>query len=299
MELNMKQIIAILALCLGLMFPGAAFAHTLWVNVYESFSHKPGHIISSLGWGHVVPMDDVFEHFDLASYFLVDPEMSQVDFPLPAPIKILDGESEVQKSLRIVGGDTGVHKMSLKDDAKKGTYQVAAVSRDNFYSTYIDMKGRHKWKHTTMDKVHDAKKVIRGMKFTTYAKSFFTIDQWTQPSALGFDLEILPLTDLSRLRAGEMVEFDVKLLGRSLNTVPDRNFEYMTLTSNTFGGPDGFTLATLIFNGKASFRIPTAGQWVANIYTRQAVTPDGPLKALVGKCTNVLYAATVSFNVKP
>lgn len=295
----MKRILAVLVLSLGVIFPGAAFAHTLWVNVYESFVHKPGHVIASLGWGHVVPMDDVFEHFDLASYYLVDPDMNRVEFPLPASTKKMDGKSEVQKSLRIVGGDTGVHKMTLKDDARKGTYQVAAVSRDNFYSTYIDLKGRHKWAHTTMDKVKNVKKVVEGMKFTTYAKSFFTVGKWTQPSALGFDLEILPLTDLSHVRAGEMVEFDVKLLGRSLNTIPERAFEYMTLTSNTFGGPDGFTLATLVYNGKASFRIPTAGQWVANIYTRQAVTPDGPLKALVGKCTNVLYAATVSFTVNP
>jgi hypothetical protein len=42
------------------------------------------------------------------------------------------------------------------------------------------------------------------------------------------------------------------------------------------------------------FRMPAAGQWVANIYVKQDVTPEGDLKELVGKCTTVYYAGTIS-----
>jgi hypothetical protein len=52
-------------------------------------------------------------------------------------------------------------------------------------------------------------------------------------------------------------------------------------------------------DGKAQFRMPSAGQWVVNVYVRQEVTPDNELKHLAGKCTTVWYAGTISFNVKP
>jgi hypothetical protein len=45
--------------------------------------------------------------------------------------------------------------------------------------------------------------------------------------------------------------------------------------------------------------MPAAGQWVANVYVKQDVTPESDLKELVGKCTTVYYAGTISFNVKP
>jgi hypothetical protein len=75
--------------------------------------------------------------------------------------------------------------------------------------------------------------------------------------------------------------------------------EYMTAHSNSFGGPDGFFLSAYILNGNAKFRMPAAGQWVVNVYVRQEVTPESDLKELVGKCTTVYYAGTISFNVKP
>lgn len=293
----MKKTIITIATCL--LLPSMAAAHTLWINLYESHAHKPPHVITSLGWGHVVPMDDILEKFNMASYALVDPEMSRTELPLPQTPQKIEGDGDVHSSLGIKGGDVGVYKLTPLENGIAGVYQVVAMSKDNYYSVYLDKKGRKKWQHTTMDKVKGAKKVIEGMKFSANAKSYFAVGEWSMPKPLKLDLEILPKTDLTKLRTGDLVEFDIRLMGEPISSDPIRSLEYMTLTSNTFGGPDGFMLAALIYNGKARFRIPTSGQWVANVYTRQAVVPGGPLESLVGKCTTALLASTVSFVVQP
>jgi len=35
------------------------YAHSFWVNTFESFAHQPGHVTVGLGWGHTLPIDDI------------------------------------------------------------------------------------------------------------------------------------------------------------------------------------------------------------------------------------------------
>lgn len=275
-----------------------ASAHTLWINLYESFAHPPGHAIASIGWGHRIPLDDLLGQLSLASYELIDPELNRTALPLPAVTK---GETlETGSGIGVSVGDAGLRKLGLTDKAAPGTYQVALASADNFYSTYLDEKGVKKWAPKPMNQVEGAKKVLAGMKYKSYAKAFFTVGaKWTAPEPLGNDLELMPLTDLSRVHVGDMVSFEVSLMGKPLTTMPEKGLEYITATSNTFGGPDGFFLAAMLHNGKGSFRMPTAGQWVVNVYTSWDVDPAKDPKSLVEKCTKVFYAGTISFDVKP
>jgi uncharacterized GH25 family protein len=285
-------------LLVGLVcMPFSASAHTLWINLYESHDHLPAHAVSSIGWGHALPMDDTLNSLHLQAYELVDPDMNVTALPMPE--KITAKPMETKSGVRVDKGDVGVRKMVLPEEAAKGTYQVCVVSADNYYSKYINTKGRPKWALKPMDQVENAKKLISGMRYKAYAKSFFTVGEWKKPKPMGYDLEILPETDLGNVRVGDKVEFRVLFMGKPLSTSPEKSIEYITATSNTFGGPDKFTLAAILFNGKGSFRMPTAGQWLINVYARQEVGPDSPLKDYVGKCTTALYSSSLSFNVKP
>jgi uncharacterized GH25 family protein len=165
---------------------------------------------------------------------------------------------------------------------------------------YLNEKGRKKWAQKAMDEVRDATKVLAGMKYKSYAKAFFTVGgEWSRPEPVGYDLELLPLTDLSGVRAGDVVRFEVSLMGKPLSTSPEKSLEYITAHSNAFGGPDGFFLASMLHNGKGQFRMPAAGQWVVNVYTSMDVDPEGPYRDLAGKCTKVFYSGSISFQVKP
>jgi len=297
----MKRASLTFILCVLLVaFSSPAIAHTLWINLYESFAHPPGHAMVSLGWGHTVPMDDLLVSkagsIQLSTFDLVDPDQGRTALPMP----VLNMEDVIKTSGGMTAqcGDMGIRKLSLTDKTKPGTYQVVAASKESYFTMYLDKKGKQKMGMKPLDEVRGAHKVLFSVKYKSFAKAFFAVKNWTDPKPLGFDLEIMPMTDLSNVHVGDVVPFQISLMGKPFSMGAD-TIEYMTAHSNSFGGPDNFFLAAYIMNGKAQFRMPAAGQWVVNVYVRQDVTPESDLKDLVGKCTTVYYAGTISFNVKP
>jgi len=43
----------------SLFMATTVYAHSFWVNTFESFAHQPGHVTVGLGWGHTLPIDDI------------------------------------------------------------------------------------------------------------------------------------------------------------------------------------------------------------------------------------------------
>ena len=294
------KIIGVIAGLLLIALSSPAMAHTLWINLYESYAHPPGHAMVSLGWGHTVPMDDLLASkagsLQLATFDLIDPDLNRTALPMPETK--MEDVIETSGGMTAQAGDLGIRKLSLTDKTKPGTYQVVVTSKETFFTKYLDKKGKMKMAVKPLDEVKDASKILAAIKYKSFAKAFFAVKKWTDPKPLGFDLELMPLTDLSNVHVGDMVHFDVSFMGKPFSCTQD-TIQYMTATSNTFGGPDNFSLYSYLINGKAQFRMPSAGQWVANVYVRQDVNPESDLKELVGKCTTVYYAGTISFNVKP
>lgn len=286
-----------LALLACLLLPSQAAAHTLWVNLYESHAHPPGHVLATIGWGHALPLDDLLGEIKLESYMLIGPDQKTTELTLPEAAQ--GAAHKFDSGLEVQDGDLAIKKIRLSEDCAPGTYLVTTQSSGNYYTKFLNQKGRLKWEFKPMDEVKNAKELLGGMRFKAYAKSYFKVGKWTQPSPVGFDLEVIPRTDLTDVHVGDLVEFDVLFMGKPLTTSPEESIEYITATSNTFGGPDQFSLAAIVFNGKGQFRIPTAGQWLVNVYTRREVAKDKSLKHLQDKCTAAVYASTITFNVKP
>lgn len=297
MKRKSLNVIVVLA---SIIFSTQAIAHTLWINLYESFAHPPKHAIVSLGWGHTVPMDDLLiteaGPLQLAIFDLIDPDLNKT--ALPMPVLKMEDVIKTGSGMTAQCGDLGIRKLGLTDKTKPGTYQVAATLKETFFTKYLDKKGKQKMVTKPLDEVKGVEKVMFSVKFKSFAKAFLAVENWTEPKPLGFDLEIMPMTDLSNVHVGDMAYFDVSFMGKPFSCTND-NIEYMTATSNSFGGPDNFFLSAYIMNGKAQFRMPAAGQWMVNVFVRQEVTPESNLKELVGKCTTVYYTGTISFDVKP
>ena len=292
--------LSVIAGLLLIAFTSQAMAHTLWINLYESFAHPPGHAMVSLGWGHIVPMDDLLVSktapLQLATFDLIDSDLNRT--ALPMPVLKMEDMIETSGGMTAQCGDMGIRKLGLTDKTKPGTYQVAVTSKDNYFTMYLDKKGKQKMVTKPLDEVKGIGKILTSIKYKSFAKAFMAVKKWTDPKPLGFDLEIMPMTDLSNVHVGDLVSFRVTFMGKPFSSGPG-GIEYITATSNSFGGPDNFFLSAYIMNGKAQFRMPAAGQWVVNVYVKQDVTPESDLKELVGKCTTVYYAGTISFNVKP
>lgn len=289
----------LLFLTLATLLATSAKAHSIWVNAFESHAHGAHHAMVSLGWGHALPMDDIFSsadgHIALDSFDLIDPAMKKTALRLPEPKPAATVHST--DSFEVVTADMALQKVALKKDGLPGVYQLAAVSTPSFFTQYIDKNGKQRLQMKARDEIKDIDKVLMSVKYQAFAKSFLTIGQWTNPNPLGHGLEIIPRTDLSNLHVGDLVEVDVVFYGQPL-TATAKSIEYITAHSQSFGQSDGFSLFSYIMDGKAQFRVQSAGQWMISVSHKDDVTPDGPLKDLVGKADQVYHGASLTFTVK-
>lgn len=274
-------------------------AHALWVNSFESFSHKPAHTVVGLGWGHLMPIDDILnspngrvivEEFKITS---PNGELINLDIPSSEP----KGATKKAKDFDVFSADLALQRISLKDTSQKGVYKIEAKSKPTFYTEYIDTKGDKRLKLTTMDKLDDIQKILMSVKYEAFAKSYLTIDKWEEQKATNKGLEIIPKTDLSNVKVGDLVEFEVLFEGKPLHLTAS-SMDYIIADSNSFGQNDEFSLMSYIENGKAQFRVQSAGQWRVSCNHRDAVSKDGNFKDLFGKVEYVFNASTITFNVK-
>lgn len=285
-------------------------ARKLWINLTDSFAqHKtmeepPRHFMVSLGFGHVLPMDDLFIHREgglpLDSFSLNAPNggVSQLRLPSPEAYSLQSADCGID----IETGDLAAHKLSIGKDAIPGTYQVAAESSEFFVSQYVDEKGMMVWDPKPMNEFPKEQEILASFRTKIYAKAFPCVGEWTQPKALGHELEILPVTDLSNVHPGDAVSFDVSYMGKPFTCTQD-SMEYIVAASNTYGGEaggstEGFFLSAYAINGKARFVFPTAGQWIITAFSNQWIREQGEWSDYAQKCQRVFHSASVTLNVK-
>lgn len=294
-----KKITMCLTLIAAISFSTTVFAHSLWINAFESRGHKLGHTMLSLGWGHALPMDDILtsptgrigiEHFELIEPDLKKTDLRKPEFKLSTPA-LTTGNFD------LFAADLGTQKIALKENSAEGVYQISAISKPTFYTQFIDNNGKTRLKLKPKNEVKDVKKVLMSVKYQAFAKSYMTVGKWSNPKPLGHGLEIIPRTDLSNLHIGDLVEVDVLFYGKPLDATP-KSIDYITAHSSSFGQSDGFSLFSYIKKGKAQFRVQSSGQWLIGVSHKENVTEDGPLKDLYGKANQVFHGGSLSFTVK-
>lgn len=296
----MKKTVLALTVVIATLWAGMASAHMFWINLNESRNHEPAHLMAALGFGHALPLDDFLAGthgvIQLEKYEIAAPDMRKEDLGLPETTKFPTRQSPLK--LNVTKGDLGLRKIGLGKDMQPGTYQIAAESIPMFITQYKDTKGKMRMAPKPLDAIKDLKHPIASFKYESFAKSYFAINKWSTPKPMGHELEITPRTDMSEVRVGDLVEFDVTFRGKPVQS-DNKNIRYLSCSSNTFGGPDGFSLSTPVINGKGRFRMPTSGQWVANIYYSENVAENPGLADLKDKCFMVYTAASLFFTVKP
>jgi len=291
--------IVIRSLIVLLLTVSTSQAHSLWVNCFESTQiHPPGHATVSLGWGHTMPIDDmpnsVFAKLNIAEFNLTDPAGNKSELYKPRPEASKPFESNVNYDLYI--SDIANQQIALKKETQQGVYLIEAMSQKTYYTQYIDTKGRTRLTLKPMNAIDSIQKVLSSVQYQASGKSYLTIGKWTMPEPVGHGLEITPLTDLSQVKTGDMVEFDVRFHGEPLSYGPNSN-AHITGYSPSFGGEE-YAMYSMVLGGKAKFRVQSAGQWRVSIVHSKMVIQDGPLKDLYGKVQSVYNAATLTFTVR-
>ena len=294
----MKKRVILLIVALTLTATMAQ-AHSVWINAFESHAHHSHHAMVSLGWGHSMPMDDILNSPNgrvvIKQFEMFDPALKKTGLLKPTS-KVSEPELS-SDGFDLFPADLAAQKVAFKKGSAQGTYQLGVVTKPAFYTQYIDKSGKTRMKLKPKDELKDIEKVLMCVKYQAFAKSFLTVGQWTNPKPLGHGLEIIPLTDLSNLHKGDLVEVDVRFHGKPLS-VSAKSMEYVTAHSSSFGQSDGFCLMSYIIGGHAQFRVQSSGQWMINVSHKDDVTEDGPLKDLYGKAEQVYHSASLTFTVK-
>jgi len=275
-------------------------AHNFWVNSFESFTHKPGHTTVGLGWGHSMPIDDILNSPNgkviVESFTITSPKGDITNLNIPTS-KIKEPTKKTS-AFDVYSADVALQKIALKKDSPKGVYTIKAKSKPTFYTKYIDNKNRKRFKLNSKDTIKDIKQVIFSVQYQTLATSYLALEKWETPKASNKGLEIIPKTDLSNVRVGDLVEFEVLFMGKPIEYNPPSKMDYILASSSSFDKGRDFSLVSFIKNGKAQFLAKSSGQWIVNCYYKGEVTKDGVLKDKYGKIDYDIQAASLTFNVK-
>lgn len=291
----MKKYLFMLVLSFNL-----AFSHSLWINNFESHSHQGYHVMTSIGWGHNLPMGDILNgengKVNIKSFNLYDTNMNK--YALYKPDFTPSKPSFKNTNFSIFKADVAMQKIHFNKNTKKGIYQLEVKTIPAYYTIYKDNKNRKRFKLKPKDEIEDLKLNLSSFRYQAFAKSFICAGKtWKKPKNLNHKLEIIPLTSLCDLHIGDVVEFFITFEGEPITTNPQNN-NYATFWSNTYGQSDGFKLFSQIRDGKAKIRIPSSGGWIMNIYHTRQTTKDGNFKEFYSKANTLMNAATLSFTVK-
>lgn len=240
-------------------------AHMLWLNVsnyYPTIKEKPKVYI---GWGHRYPVDDFLAKERLKEFLLILPS----------------GRKE-----KLNPNPGGFLATELKF-SEIGTYIVSAVLKPGFYTMYIE---RGKIHHKSLPKT-GLKNVILSLYFEQYAKALINVEEGSDSNSfsksVGHKLEIIPLKNPYKLKAGDFLPVQVIFKGKPL--------KYCRVygTYSGFSAKTDFCYATVTNDkGVAEIRILHHGPWLIKADVKFPVTED-----LKGKCNEIHYTATLSFEV--
>lgn len=201
------------------------------------------------------------------------------------------------KNYSIYDADFAFVKIDLTKNYEKGVYKISSSSRPTIYTKYIDKNNKIKMALKPINEINNLKKVLMSIKYQAFANSYISLGKWQEPKATNKNLEIIPLSDISNIKVGDIVRFKVLFNGKELNTSP-QNMDFISARSNTFGQNDGYKLMSYIKNGYAQIKVQTPGQWIVTCNHKYDVHKNGDFKNLYGKVNQLFTASTLTFNVK-
>lgn len=278
------------------VFVSSAFSHAFWINLSEHTAHKPGHLLVNIGWGHKIPIDDVLNSengsITLEKFQMID-EKGKI-FKLYFPEFIAPKPFEEDKNFNIYKADFAFNKISLKDNMLKNTIFESAT-KPAFVTQYIDKNGKMRLKQKPLDEIDDVSKVLFALKYQAFAKRYLNYKGKAKP--LGHALEIMPKSDISDLKVGDEVEFEV-FFNREKISLSDKMNEFIRADCENLNQIGGTAYYSFLMDGVAKIRVDKPGQWVVSVSHDEKVDKDGKLKELFGKTKSVFHMASLSFYVK-
>ncbi len=285
-----------------------AFGHGFFVASTSSMTHPYGCATINIVWGHAMPMDDFLPAKRIESYGIYDPELRELKFPFNSKANndiTYENKGKENKhfpSATLQTGDSFAQKIIFKEDASEGVYQAAATLKKSYLTVWDDDKGKRHWNPKSLDQIKKTKKNIKNIQmsalFQSFAKSFITKGEWAQPKAIGHALELIPLTDLTKVQAGDIVSFQILFNGEPYQpkSIPAAKI----LAYGELYGCQGnyqYGIWGNIHDGKGNLRMPAPGKWAVQVFVKKPISEYDGSENVSGKALEIAYIATATFNV--
>ncbi len=239
----------------GALSTSALFAHSMWINSFESDSKNGKRVSIGLGWGNKAPIDDSLNSdFGMKSFILTTPDNKSIELkpPVKNPENIFKDDL-----LSINESNIAMQKIGLNKKSPNGTYSLGFQLPEFTLSEYINKKGKKSKSIKKIEKIRDLKEHISTTVTTISSKSYFTYKNYSEVKAFGHDLEIIPDGDYTKLKEGDIITLNVLLKGKALESgyllaksSDDQNINY-------FHGR--------VRDGKVKFYLNSNGQWIFKI----------------------------------
>ena len=262
---------AAVALSLGaLLYPGAADAHALWINMtdyHPAFDAAKALAKTKLymGWGHHFPVDGYVSEEDFNRIWLTTP----------------DGE---EKTIKLETTGFAASELKLTEE---GIYLIGVTRHASYNTKYRDEEGKTQSVKKDMTGLSD---VLSSTYSQQFAKTLFCVgDQMAGAfdRPLGQTLEIVPLVNPYQLGNNTGGDLPVRVL---FEGEPAAHVK-LSAKYEGFSQTDESSCATMTDrNGVAHIRITHWGPWV--IKAGLTMEPRGDL---AGRVMTESYYASLTF----
>ena len=198
---KIKHKLALLAALLVGLSIGAEYAsaHSLYI---QSSRHKVDQGKSTplfFCYGHHFPVDDGLRRNKLRTVKVHDPSGQVAEIPLR--------------------NETCLHSYMVEYDLP-GTYVLTGETNPGYYTQWIDQKGRRRHTIKPMSELKDqASEIITSLYSRQYAKTYVFCSEPSAefPAHIGLDFELVPQSDISRLKPGDVLELKIYKKGKPFN----------------------------------------------------------------------------------
>ena len=261
------------ALSLGaLLYPGAADAHALWINMtdyHPAFDTEKALAKTKLymGWGHHFPVDGYVSEEDFNRIWLTTP----------------DGE---EKTIKLETTGFAASELKLTEE---GLYLIGVTRHASYNTKYRDAEGQTQSVKQDMTGLSD---VLSSTYSQQFAKTLFCVGDrmagaFDRP--LGQTLEIVPLVNPYEIMNNTGGDLPVRVL---FEGEPAAHVK-LSAKYEGFSQTDESSCATMTDrNGVAHIRITHWGPWV--VKTGMTMAPRGNL---AGRVMSENYYASLTFLV--
>jgi len=251
-----KKIIVSLALVLFASLQ--ASAHVMWVNAGEHSPKADKQLTFTVGWGH--------QYFNPAQSILVKGKALKEFYLIDSKGEKIDIES--------------INDFQYRTEEKiaKGTC-IAVVTRENCFVTKTK-SGKKMCSKEGLDDVINSRYVIMGGKaIINSGKSKFA---GVLSKPVGLDLEIVPLSNPSRLRKGKNFRFKLLYKGKPVS-------EKFNATYQGFDHKDGYSSkGKTNRKGIGSFRLKHQGRWLIKVQHKEKY-PDQKKSDIYSLTTSLTF----------